>query len=168
MLIFIRGSSSLQNDDTTPAGMWITHPDNIVTNNHVAGGTHFGYWYRMLEHPDGSSFTDEICPQKARMGKFYNNTAHSVGWYGLWVFEAYFPTVGGKCDSTLYEPAVFEKLTTWNSLRGGNMRVYYLLTLIDTRAYVTYLGLVKTGLLKINQISYSIEFHLSFLILYLA
>ena len=115
----MRSSSSLRTDDITPAGMWITHPDNIIRHNHVAGGTHFGFWYRMLEHPEGPSHTLDICPQNANLGEFYNNTVHSVGWYGLWIFEDYFPKQGGYCGSTVDEPAVFRNLTTWNSLRGG-------------------------------------------------
>ena len=53
LVVFVRSSSSLLNDDLTPAAFWITHPNNIVINNHVAGGTHFGFWYRMLKHPEG-------------------------------------------------------------------------------------------------------------------
>ena len=119
LAIFVRSSSSLLNDDITPAAFWITHPDNIVQHNHVAGGTHFGFWYRMLEHPQGPSYNPNICPQNIPLGEFYNNTVHSVGWYGLWVFEYYTPKVGGKCGGTVSVPAVFKNLTTWNSFRGA-------------------------------------------------
>ena len=119
LAIFVRSSSSLLNDDITPAAFWITHPDNIVRHNHVAGGTHFGFWYRMLEHPQGPSYTPDICPQNVPLGEFYNNTVHSVGWYGLWVFEFYTPKVGGKCGWGEPVPAVFKNLTTWNSFRGA-------------------------------------------------
>lgn len=118
-MLFVKSSSSLLNDDITPAGMWITHPDNIITNNHIAGGTHFGIWYRMLEHPDGPSTTNLICPRHALMGTFSNNTVHSVGWYGLWIFEEYFPKMGGTCESTIDVPAVFDTFVAWNNLRGG-------------------------------------------------
>ena len=119
LIVFVKSSRSLRTDDITPAGMWITHPSNTVINNHVAGGTHFGFWYRMLEHPEGPSYTSDICPQNALMGKFYNNTAHSVGWYGLWIFQHYMPKAGGYCGSSVDEPARFEKFTGWNNLRGG-------------------------------------------------
>ena len=119
LAIFVRSSSSLLNDDITPAAFWITHPDNIVRHNHVAGGTHFGFWYRMLKHPQGPSYTPDICPQNVPLGEFYNNTVHSVGWYGLWVFEFYTPKVGGKCGWGEPVPAVFKNLTTWNSFRGA-------------------------------------------------
>ena len=122
LLLFVKASSSLLNDDITPAAFWITHPNNTVRHNHVAGGTHFGFWYRMNEHPDGPSFTKDICPRKMPLGEFYNNTVHSVGWYGLWIFEHYYPqtpTSGAQCSWNQPEPAVFRQLTTWNSFRGA-------------------------------------------------
>ena len=122
LVLFVHSSSSLLNDDITPAGMWITHPSNIIRHNHVAGGTHFGFWYRMLEHPEGPSHTTDICPQNALLGEFFNNTAHSTGWYGLWIFEHYFPKVGGTCGSVVDEPAVFQNLVAWNCLRGGKQK----------------------------------------------
>ena len=42
--------------DITPAGIWITNPLNFIEDNVVAGGTHFGFWYRMHLHPDDQSF----------------------------------------------------------------------------------------------------------------
>ena len=119
LVVFVKTSSSLLNDDITPAAFWITHPNNTVQHNNVAGGTHFGYWYRMLEHPEGPSFTTEICPRKIPLGVFQNNTAHSVGWYGLWIFEFYTPMEGGLCSSTIPTPAKFYTLTVWNSFRGA-------------------------------------------------
>ena len=117
----MKSSRSLLNDDITPAGMWITHPDNIIINNHVAGGTHFGFWYRMLDHPEGPSHTELICPRFGLMGRFSNNVAHSVGWYGLWIFEKYFPKEGGFCDSKKNTAAVFDNFVAWNNLRGGQL-----------------------------------------------
>ncbi len=113
----VKSSTSLLNDDITPAAFWITNPDNIVRHNHVAGGTHFGFWYRMLEHPTGPSATNHICPQKVPLNEYYNNTVHSCGWYGLWVFETYDPTEGGTCQSTVSKAAVFRNLTAWHNKR---------------------------------------------------
>ena len=143
--MFVRTSRSLRTDDITPAAMWITHPSNIIRHNHVAGGTHFGFWYRMLEHPEGPSHTTDICPQHGKLTEFRNNTVHSVGWYGLWIFEDYFPKKGGACDATEDEPAIFDRLVTWNSLRGGNhlalittfTRHYWNITYVDLRRNLT-------------------------------
>jgi hypothetical protein len=40
-------SFSLLNTDWTPAGFWITHPNNIFINNHVAGTDAYGFWFDM-------------------------------------------------------------------------------------------------------------------------
>ena len=119
LVVFVRTSSSLLNDDITPAAFWITHPNNTLQHNHVAGGTHFGFWYRMHKHPDGPSFTKTICPRKIPIQVFQNNTVHSVGWYGLWIFEFYTPMKGGLCSSTEPEAAKLYTLTVWNSFRGA-------------------------------------------------
>jgi hypothetical protein len=118
LAVFVIGSSSLLNDDVTPASYWITNPNNTIQHNAAAGGTHFGYWYRMHEHPDGPSFTKSVCPRAQPLGIFRNNSAHSFGWFGLWIFESYFPLKGG-CGGTEVEPAVFESLFAWNNDKGA-------------------------------------------------
>ena len=119
LAIFVKQSTSLQNDDITPAAFWITNPDNIVRNNHAAGGTHFGFWYRMHTHPDGPSFDPNICPRNVPLNIFANNTVHSQGWFGLWIFQVYTPKVGGACSGTEDQAATFETLTTWNCEKGA-------------------------------------------------
>lgn len=74
LALFVKASSSLLNDDITPAAFWATNPANDYLHNAVAGGTHFGWWYRMREHPEGPSFTTDYCPQKVPLGKVFNNT----------------------------------------------------------------------------------------------
>ena len=78
------------------AAYWMTNPNNTIVGNHAAGGTHFGFWYRMHKNPDGPSFTPDVCQQKVELGIFRNNTVHSHGWFGLWVFQSYFPVVGSR------------------------------------------------------------------------
>lgn len=74
LALFVKASSSLLNDDITPAAFWATNPDNHYEHNAVAGGTHFGWWYRLLEHPEGPSATNDICPRKVPLGTCNNNT----------------------------------------------------------------------------------------------
>lgn len=81
LAVFVKQSTSLLNDDVTPAAYWVTNPNNILRHNAAAGGTHFGFWYRMHEHPDGPSFDPNICQKRVPLGQFYNNTVHSQGWY---------------------------------------------------------------------------------------
>uniref|UniRef100_A0A8C2XFR8 PKHD1 like 1, tandem duplicate 2 n=1 Tax=Cyclopterus lumpus TaxID=8103 RepID=A0A8C2XFR8_CYCLU len=119
LAVFVKQSTSLLNDDVTPAAYWVTNPNNIIRHNAAAGGTHFGFWYRMHEHPDGSSYDRNICQKKVPLGEFYNNTAHSQGWFGLWIFTDFFPMRDGGCRSKIPEPAVFRSLTAWNCEKGA-------------------------------------------------
>ncbi|KAM9824037.1 PKHD1 like 1, tandem duplicate 1 [Neosynchiropus ocellatus] len=119
LAVFVKQSTSLLNDDVTPAAYWVTNPNNIIRHNHAAGGTHFGFWYRMHLHPDGPSYTPNVCQKKVPLGEFNNNTVHSQGWFGIWIFQDFFPMKGGSCRSTIPEPAVFNALTTWNCEKGA-------------------------------------------------
>ncbi|CAF1402091.1 unnamed protein product [Rotaria magnacalcarata] len=76
LAIYVRTNSSLLNEDVTPAAFWVNNAYNVVINNAVAGGTHFGYWYRMLQTPDGPSFATypNYCPYRPPFGRFFNNT----------------------------------------------------------------------------------------------
>ncbi|CAF2963963.1 unnamed protein product [Rotaria sp. Silwood2] len=120
LAVFVRTSSSLLNEDVTPAAFWVTNPNNIVEHNAVAGGTHFGYWYRMLETPDGPSFAmyPNFCPFRQPFGRFFNNSVHSVGRFGVWIFPEYAPTVAGSCSSDAPYQAIFDGLVSWKNNRG--------------------------------------------------
>ena len=119
LAVMVKQSTSLQNDDITPAGFWITNPNNTVRHNTAVGGTHFGFWYRMHQHPDGPSFDPNICPRNVPLGIFSDNHVHSQGWFGLWIFQKYTPKKGGFCDAEEDEIAVFEKFTAWNCEKGA-------------------------------------------------
>lgn len=118
LVIFARQSTSLLNDDVTPAAYWVTNANNTHRHNVAAGGTHFGFWYRMHDHPDGPSFDKNVCPKLVNLGEFYNNTVHSQGWFGVWIFEEFFPTLSGKCKATDYGKAAFRNLHVWNCEKG--------------------------------------------------
>ncbi|XP_051526679.1 fibrocystin-L-like [Myxocyprinus asiaticus] len=119
LAVFVRQSTSLLNDDVTPAGYWVTNPNNTIRHNAAAGGTHFGFWYRMHDHPDGPSYDANICQKKVPLGEFFNNTVHSQGWFGLWIFQDFFPVRNGGCGSITPAPAVFRRLTSWNNEKGA-------------------------------------------------
>lgn len=119
LAVFVKQSTSLLNDDVTPAAYWVTNANNIVRHNAAAGGTHFGFWYRMHEHPDGPSYDPNICQKRVPLGEFYNNTVHSQGWFGIWIFADFFPMKDGGCRSKIPEPAVFRSLITWNCEKGA-------------------------------------------------
>uniref|UniRef100_A0A3P9KTK4 Polycystic kidney and hepatic disease 1 (autosomal recessive)-like 1 n=1 Tax=Oryzias latipes TaxID=8090 RepID=A0A3P9KTK4_ORYLA len=119
LAVFVKQSTSLLNDDVTPAAYWVTNPNNIIRHNAAAGGTHFGFWYRMHDHPDGPSYDPNICQKRVPLGEFFNNTVHSQGWFGLWIFQEFFPMKNGNCNSKSPQPAVFRSLTTWNCEKGA-------------------------------------------------
>ncbi|XP_062600839.1 fibrocystin-L-like [Saccostrea cucullata] len=121
LLLLVKASSSLQNDDNVPAAFWVTNPDNTVQHNAAAGGTHFGFWYRMHKHPDGPSFTTSICPQNVPVDIFFNNTVHSNGWFGLWVFQTFTPKDDGSCGSKTPQQSLFSNLTVWNCEKGAEI-----------------------------------------------
>ncbi|XP_060084827.1 fibrocystin-L-like, partial [Ylistrum balloti] len=118
LAVFVRESSSLLNDDVTPASFWITNPNNTLQHNHAAGGSHFGFWYRMHDHPEGPSFTRSVCPKLITLGTFFNNSAHSFGWFGLWIFPTYTPRVDGICGSSVPQPVNFDTFDAWNNEKG--------------------------------------------------
>ncbi|KAK2095397.1 Fibrocystin-L [Saguinus oedipus] len=119
LAVFVQQSTSLLNDDVTPAAFWVTNPNNTIRHNAVAGGTHFGFWYRMNNHPDGPSYDRNICQKRVPLGEFFNNTVHSQGWFGMWIFEEYFPMQMGSCTSTVPVPARFNSFTAWNCQKGA-------------------------------------------------
>ncbi|ROL45843.1 Fibrocystin-L [Anabarilius grahami] len=119
LAIFVKQSTSLLNDDVTPAAFWVTNPNNTIRHNAAAGGTHFGFWYRMHDHPDGPSYNANICQKRVPLGQFFNNTVHSQGWFGLWIFQEFFPMRSGSCGSSTPAPAVFRRFTSWNNEKGA-------------------------------------------------
>ena len=83
------------------------------------GGTHHGWWYRIKDNPEGPSFTTTYCPKNIPMGRFYNNSVHSNGRFGLWIFPGYHPTVSGACDDTRPSPAIFDTFHSYLNTKGA-------------------------------------------------
>ena len=126
LAIFTRMSNSLLNPDINPASFWIVNPNNKFRHNACAGGTHFCFWLRPANVPDGPSWTRNYCPKKVPFDEFHNNTAHSMGWYGFWIFgqsnhASYDPHTGtrenGYCDGSRTQARI-GSFTTWNNKRG--------------------------------------------------
>lgn len=136
LAIQIKSSMSLLNTDQSPAGFWITHPDNVVINNAVAGTPNYGYWYDMQTTAMGPSFDPNVCPEYAKLGEFRDNTAHSCHKYGLRIHHALIPRTN-PCQASPYDgdfeekgetdpywknpkvPAVFENMVAWKCGRNG-------------------------------------------------
>jgi len=126
LAVFTRMSNSLLNPDINPASFWIVNPNNKFRHNSCAGGTHFCFWLRPAKFPDGPSWTRKYCPNKVNFDEFHNNTAHSMGWYGFWIFgqsnhATYDPHTGdvsqGYCNGQRTQARI-GSFTTWNNKRG--------------------------------------------------
>ena len=126
LAIFTRMSNSLLNPDINPASFWIVNAQNRFRHNACAGGTHHCYWLRPAKFPDGPSWSMKYCPNKVPFLEFTNNTAHSMGWYGFWIFgqsnhATYDPHDGdlehGFCNGKRIQTTV-GSFTTWNNKRG--------------------------------------------------
>ncbi|XP_073714530.1 fibrocystin-L [Misgurnus anguillicaudatus] len=119
LAVFVRQSTSLLNDDVTPAAYWVTNPNNTIRHNAAAGGTHCGFWYRLDNCLYGLSYGATICPNKIPHLDFFNNTVHSQGWYGLWILPEYFPVQNEYWYFTTPAPVVFRHLISWNNKKGA-------------------------------------------------
>ena len=84
----------------------------------------------MHEHPEGPSATSSICPRNIPIAKFYGNSAHSFGWFGLWFFPTYHPKVGGACGESTPQPALVENFFSWNNEKGIEVRPHTIRKLV--------------------------------------
>jgi hypothetical protein len=53
------------------------------------------------------------------MGRFFNNSAHTVGRFGLWIFPGYTPTVTGACNDNTPKVAKFEHFKSFRNDKGA-------------------------------------------------
>jgi len=119
--ILTRKSHHMLNTDTTPATFWITNPDNVFRNNVAAGSARYGYWVRLLQSPEGPSFTTSMCPKFMPLGEFRGNAAHSNLRYGLRIFPEYYPN-SEPCNNNrgTSVPAIFEGFRGYkNGMKGA-------------------------------------------------
>jgi len=155
LAVFVKTSSSLLNEDVTPAAFWATNPNNTYLHNAVAGGTHFGFWYRLTDRPEGPSFRTDYCPKKIPLGLWSNNTVHSTGRFGLWIFPGYTPTPTGSCSDSSPAVATFSHMQAYGNDKGGeavnsNAVVFRNFTVWDMSS-----AGVETKLLRFNSVENS-------------
>ena len=91
-----------------------------MESNAVAGATHYGYWYRFDDRPQGLSLLafPNFCPNRQPFGRFVNNTVHSTGRFGVWIYPEYAPTLYGDCNGTDPSQATLEGLIAWRNNKG--------------------------------------------------
>jgi hypothetical protein len=85
-------------------GSWRKHP--------VVASTHYGYRYHLLDSLSGLSRATypSYRPNEQLLGRFVNNTVHSGGKYGIWIYPSYTPAISA--------PAVLERFASWRNEKG--------------------------------------------------
>jgi hypothetical protein len=78
-------SYGLQYTDQTPAGFFITNPDNDLQDNHAKCSKYYGFWYYLKASACCGAYNQYIVPYKTRLGIFKNNEAHGCGEHGLFI-----------------------------------------------------------------------------------
>ena len=91
-----------------------------MEHNAVAGCTHYGYWYRLVPIIDelSNSTIKEYYPYKQPFGGFHNNSVHSTGLYGVWIYPEYAPTISGNSSDNSSSKATFEGVVSWKNRKG--------------------------------------------------
>ena len=124
-------SYSMLNSDQKAAGFWITNTGNIIQHNHVAGGAQNGFWVNPPPisghaNADCPPIVSSHCPIYTPVRKWFNNTAHDMGFYGFWIFsldpKANYNPSNADCQAT-WPPGngLFERGIFWNCLRGAEL-----------------------------------------------
>lgn len=111
LAIKVSSGFALLNTDVTPAGFWITHPNNIFTNNAIANTDAYGFWFDLEPTAIGPSFDKHVCGINDKLGRFTNNTAHSVHKYGLRIFHGLIPRTY-PCKPVIYDGDYLSKNKT--------------------------------------------------------
>ena len=124
-------SMSLLSSDQRAAAFWITNTFNTIRHNHAAGGAQVGYW---VSSPPESGHANADCPPIVRshcpmftqVQKWYNNTAHDMGFYGFWIFSLkkslhYNPSTIDCEPSWPPGHGTFENGKFWHCRRGAEI-----------------------------------------------
>ena len=86
----------------------------FLLNPQTRKETHFGFWFNPPDAPTGPSAKDpryeNFCVKNRPLGAFFNNTAHSMQQYGIWVFTDLTPTTGGVCGDTQAKAITFGQI----------------------------------------------------------
>jgi len=85
--------------------------------------------YQLLDAPTGLSIYNNANyrPYKQPLGRFYNNSVHSTGLFGVLITPRYTPTVSGTENDQQIKTAVFEGLTAWKNNVGMESIMSYVI-----------------------------------------
>ncbi len=74
--------------------------------------------FRAFEHPEGPSYTTDVCPAKEMFGELRGNVIHSVGRFGIWVFPVGFVASGHLGRDGL----VMSVTSLWGMTKRGSLK----------------------------------------------
>ena len=119
---------------------WISHPDNIITNNHAGDCVGFGYWLTFPRNPwgDHQNVLAEdglvMNPSRNLFGVFDNNTSHSNRLQGIMIDNVeidndgniggsqYWSTTDGRDPSWPFNTVrrfTLSRYKTWKNIGNG-------------------------------------------------
>ncbi|MBL0117991.1 MAG: T9SS type A sorting domain-containing protein [Saprospiraceae bacterium] len=73
----LNGNALKVHEEDNSSGLWVSNPDNTLTNNTAADCEGFGFWLAFPEQTFGLSAAININPSLQKFGVFNNNHAHS-------------------------------------------------------------------------------------------
>ncbi|XRA97477.1 fibrocystin-like protein [Pycnococcus provasolii] len=114
----VRAQHRLLWSDTTPAGFWITNPNNTFLSNIAYNTEAYGFWIDLNSAaPFNGRFSP--CPTRTRLGVFDGNTANANVKYGVRIHPEWFPSDSCSSKSKLV-PTVLSNFTgVKNGMEGA-------------------------------------------------
>lgn len=85
------------------------------------------------------------------MGVFFNNSVHSTGRFGLWVFPGYTPSVSGSCWDQRPSAAIFQKFTSYLNDKGAEWEQSSSIQFREFIVYDQYSSGMTTQTIHYNQ-----------------
>jgi G8 domain/Secretion system C-terminal sorting domain len=146
--------NNIDNRAAGPAGIWITNPNNTVTNNHVSGAGS-GIWYALPQSPSGASYLEPVSPRTISIKTFDNNTTHSCYVGVTFDYSSNVDPATGAItgvETAHYDPSVKSYITKIQSFknargiwfRGGNNVEFSNFVLADNLGNGAFVPTFKT------------------------
>ncbi|MBY0426828.1 MAG: right-handed parallel beta-helix repeat-containing protein, partial [Cytophagales bacterium] len=114
----------VDNRATGPGGIWITHPDNVIINNHISGAGS-GIWYALPANPTGFSFNNGkgIQNRKIPIRRFEYNSMHSCAVGLTFDYSSKQDSIGHiiGVETAHYDPTVYtlvQRIQSFKNIRG--------------------------------------------------
>lgn len=101
----LKSNPYMGGNDVSPAGIWISNPDNSLSGNIVSGSDNDGIVYSLSRTSSNTGYNREICPDGIVVQLFGSNIIHSCSRYGLRI-DNYVPRKNPCLEISSSNPAV--------------------------------------------------------------